>query len=87
MRPLLDSALLGDVNMPMFEAYLAAVENLSGTFAMDCTARKNSQAKKLERHLDPRVLIGIARNEGFSNQVRALAPRKLLSCKVRGRGI
>ena len=76
-RPLLDSALDGTVNVPMFEAYLAAVENLSGTFAADFKSRKTSQAQKLERQLDPYVLVRIAEDENFSDQVRALALQKL----------
>lgn len=75
--PMLDAALSGEVSVPLFEAYLAAVENLGGSFAEDYRARRTARANRLTHHLDISVLTGIARDPAMSSAVRALALRRL----------
>ncbi len=82
LQPLLVESLSGEIDTPMFEAYLAAEENLSGRFASDYRARNETQAKKLKRRLDSKVIIGIARDKRFSDEVRALALDKIPAGEV-----
>lgn len=76
-RSLLDRSLSGEIDAPMFEAYLAAVENLSGSFAEDWRQRKAKAANKLKRQLDPNVLVRLAEDPDQSVTVRAIALSRL----------
>lgn len=76
-REALDLTLEGKISTPMFEAYLAAVENLSGTFANDFFQQKTTKAKQLKRSLDPAVLVRLIKHTDYSDDVRALALDRL----------
>ncbi len=77
LKSSLDLALEGTVHAPLFATFIAALENLSGSFADDFRHQRSRQANKLKRSIDPAILSRIVDDESFHNDVRALALKRL----------
>ncbi|WP_436715087.1 PVC-type heme-binding CxxCH protein [Roseiconus lacunae] len=73
---------VGAVDANLFETYLAAVENLSGSFADGYRRRSESRAKELRRELPNGLLGSIARDPEFPDSVRAHAVSRLTDAQV-----
>ncbi|MCA9130346.1 MAG: c-type cytochrome [Planctomycetales bacterium] len=67
----------GTASRPLFEAYLAAIENLNGDFAAAVLRRGPGRANQLMRELPAGLIAKIARDANQSISVRELAIEKL----------
>ena len=77
LRDSLDAALRHDgIDTVLLEAYLAAAENLNGSFARDYQARKSSRANTLKRVLPKGLISRLAQNDQLPEDARALAIRR-----------
>jgi putative membrane-bound dehydrogenase-like protein len=88
LRDAIDLALEGDNVTPrLFEAWLAATQNLNPDFVRRLRARAEDKSSDLRVDLDPQVLYGTMRRQELDDGVRAMAVRRLddgLAEKVRG---
>lgn len=78
LRADIDAALkLGTTETVLFETYLAAVENLSGDFALQFKQQAARRSNSLARSLPDGLLVKLAQNESLADEVRALAVARM----------